>query len=413
MVNIFKAGQKTTAIAGVFTILFAIAKAVVGIISGSIVLLADAIHSAADSFSTFTAWLGLKIAQKKPTQKFPYGFYKAENVAALIISGLILFAGFSIVKEGINKIFTEYQLNIPLIAIILAITDAIVMFLIGSYEIKVGRKINSQSLIADGKESRMHIFSSSVVLIGLIATIINIPYLEGIAGIVISLFIFEVGISSAKDSIFALMDVAPSKKNEQKVKRTLNKISGIRGYDNLKLRKAGPFVFGEVEAKVGKTVNVEKAGQISKIIEQEIKKKVELIDSFAVKVVPFQTKQRKFCIPIEKDQGLDSKIYDHFGRAKKFLFLEMDGKKVKNYCVKDNPYQQKEIRAGLNAASFVVKEKIDFVIITEIGPISLHTLRDNVVDVYQASSDQTINQIIKKLANNELELLKTPTRKKT
>lgn len=413
MVNIFKAGQKTTAIAGVFTILFAIAKAVVGIISGSIVLLADAIHSAADSFSTFTAWLGLKIAQKKPTQKFPYGFYKAENVAALIISGLILFAGFSIVKEGINKIFTEYQLNIPLIAIILAITDAIVMFLIGSYEIKVGRKINSQSLIADGKESRMHIFSSSVVLIGLIATIINIPYLEGIAGIVISLFIFEVGINSAKDSIFALMDVAPSKKNEQKVKRTLNKISGIRGYDNLKLRKAGPFVFGEVEAKVGKTVNVEKAGQISKIIEQEIKKKVELIDSFAVKVVPFQTKQRKFCIPIEKDQGLDSKIYDHFGRAKKFLFLEMDGKKVKNYCVKDNPYQQKEIRAGLNAASFVVKEKIDFVIITEIGPISLHTLRDNVVDVYQASSDQTINQIIKKLANNELELLKTPTRKKT
>ncbi len=413
MINIFKTGQKTTAVAGFFTILFAIAKAVVGIMSGSIVLLADAIHSAADSFSTFTAWLGLKIAQKKPTEKFPYGFYKAENVAALLISGLILFAGFSIVKEGINKIFIEYQLNIPLVAIILAVTDAIVMFLIGSYEIKVGRKINSQSLIADGKESRMHIFSSSVVLMGLIATMAKIPYLEGIAGIVISLFIFKVGISSAKDSIFALMDVAPSKKNEQKIKTILNKISGIRGYDNLRLRKAGPFVFGEAEVKIGKAVNVKRASQISKIIEQEIKKKVELIDSFTVKVVPFQTRQQKFCIPIKEYKSLDSLIYDHFGRAKKFLFLEMDGNKVKNYCVKDNPYKQKEIRAGLNAASFVVKQKIDFVVVTEIGPISLHTLRDNVVDVYQASSGQTINQIINKVVGNKLELLKTPTRKKT
>ena len=172
-------------------------------------------------------------------------------------------------------------------------------------------------------------------------------------------------------------------------------------------------MFGEVEVKIGKTVNVEKAGQISKIIEQEIKKKVELIDSFAVKVVPFQTKQQKFCIPIKENQGLDSKIYDHFGRAKKFLFLEMDGDKLKNYCVKDNPYQQKQVRAGLNAVSFVIKEKIDFVVVTEIGPISLHTLRDNLVDVYQVSSGQTINQIIKKAVNKELELLKTPTRQKT
>jgi len=106
MEDIFKKGQKAALVAGLATVFFAIAKAIAGFISGSIVLMADAIHSATDSFSTFFAWFGLKIAQKEPTEKFPYGFYKVENITALIVSGLIFFAGFEIIKESIVKILT-------------------------------------------------------------------------------------------------------------------------------------------------------------------------------------------------------------------------------------------------------------------------------------------------------------------
>jgi cation diffusion facilitator family transporter len=411
MLSTFKKGQKATIRAGLTTIFFAGAKGIVGIISGSVVLSADAIHSAADSFSTFFAWLGLKIAQKEPTEKFPYGFYKAENITALFISGLILFAGFNIFKESISKIYTEYQLAIPLIAVSVAVLDAIIMFLVGSYEARIGKEINSQSLIADGKESKMHVFSSLIVLIGLFSTWLGFSYLEGIMGMLISFFIFKIGIESARDSIFALMDVSPNKEIEEKIKRVLGNISGVRGFENLKLRKAGPFVFGEVEVKLGRSANINQAREISDNIEKEIKRKVKSVDSLMVGITPEVAGSQKLCIPVEKEEGLDSKISDHFGRAKKFMFIEMEKGKIKKFYFKDNPHSKTKIRAGLEASRFVVKEKIDSIITKEMGPISLHTLRDNLVDVYQGV-DGNIKELLEKFSKEKLKSLVEPTREK-
>ena len=131
--SLFEQGKKTTIIAAFTTIIFAAAKAIVGFLSGSIVLLADAVHSLADSVSAFFVWLGLRIAQKKPTERFPYGFYKAENITALLISLLILFAGYEIFKESINRVYEFSQLSIPFVAVCVALIDAIVMFFIGMF----------------------------------------------------------------------------------------------------------------------------------------------------------------------------------------------------------------------------------------------------------------------------------------
>jgi len=408
---LFKQGRKTTIIAALITIFFAIAKAIVGFLSGSIVLIADAVHSLADSFSAFFVWLGLKIAQKKPTDKFPYGFYKAENVTALLISFLILFAGYEIIKESINRFSGEYQLSIPLIAMGVALLDAIIMFFVGAYEVRVGKKINSQSLIADGKESKMHLFSSSMVLVGLLSAWFKVPYLEGIMGILISLFVFKVGIDSAKDSIFALMDVSPSREIEKKAKKILENISGVRGFENLKLRKSGPFIFGEVQIKIGKTINVKRAYEVSESVEKEIKKKIKPIDSFSVTVLPYQTQKQKICIPIDEDKELNSNISMHFGRANKFIFIEIDNNKIKSFYTKKNPYKEKEIRAGLNTALFIMQEKIDAIITKEMGSISFHTLRDNIVDVY-VGIDGNIKETIKRFLSEKLKILKEPTREK-
>ncbi|RLF25602.1 MAG: cation transporter, partial [Thermoplasmata archaeon] len=153
MEDIFQKGQKITIRVVLVVIAFSVAKGLAGFFSGSVVLLADAVHSAADSFSTFLVWLGLKIAQKKPTERFQYGYYKAENLSTLLVSVLIFYAGFEIVRESLAKIFVSYQLHIPLVAVSVAVLDAIVMFLLGTYEVKIGRKINAQSLVADGSES--------------------------------------------------------------------------------------------------------------------------------------------------------------------------------------------------------------------------------------------------------------------
>ena len=412
MDEVFKTGQKTSLIAASVTITLAIIKAVVGFLSGSLVLLGDAVHSFADSFSSFAAWFGLKIAKKKPTEKFNYGFYKAESVTALIISFLILFAGYSIIKESISNIMSVPELSIPALAMGAAILDGLAMFLVGRYEVKKGRLINSQSLIADGKESRMHLLSSSVVLIGVLAAHFNIPYLEGITGIVISLFIFEAGIDAIKDAIFSLMDVSPDPKIEKTIKKILNKISGLRDFKNLKLRKSGPFIFGEVTAKIGKSLDIKKANEISESIEQSIKQKVKNLDSFTVSFKPFETKKQKVCIPIDKRNGLESKISEHFGRAKYFIFLQLNENKIEDFYIKENIHSDDKVRAGLKSSNFVIKEKVDLVITNQMGPIAFHTLRDNIVDIYK-NSNHSIKDVVKDFANGNLEFLKKPTRKKT
>jgi cation diffusion facilitator family transporter len=411
MEDIFEQGKKATIRAALATVFFAITKAIVGFISGSVVLMADAIHSVADSFTTFAAWFGLRVAQKKPSEKFPFGFYKVENITALLISVIILFAGYGIIRESFQKIFSQYELNIPLIAIGVAILDAIIMFTVGTYEMKVGKKINSQSLIADGRESRLHLLSSSIVLIGLISKIVGIDYLEGIMGIILSLFIFQIGIESAKDSIFALMDVSPSKDIEKEIKNILNGISGLRDFENLRLRKSGPFIFGQVKIKIGKSIDVKRGYEISNKIGKEIKEKVKTVDSFIVSLEPFETSKKKICIPINKGEDLNAEVSDSFSRADKFIFLETDNKEIKKYYIKKNPYKEEEIRAGLKASLFVVEDKIDSIITKEMGPISFHALRDHIVDIYNAE-DGNVRNSIDLLFADKLRFLKEPTKEK-
>jgi len=409
--DIFKRGQKATMVAGLTTLFFALAKGAVGLISGSTILLADAVHSGADAFSTATAWFGLKIAKKEPTEKFRYGFYKVENITALLISGLIFFAGITIVIGSLEKFSTEYEINIPFIAISLAVLDAIFMFLVGTYEMKEGRKINSQSLIADGKESRLHIYSSSLVLIGLISSYLGFFYIEGIFGILISFIIFQAGFESAKDSVFALLDVSPSKEIEKKIRFILEKNPNLEDFQDLKLRKSGPFIFGEVKAKVKKKLSVQGAHEISAAIEAKIKKSIKEIDSFLISIEPYKSSVLKICIPIKNDQGMNSEIPEHFGRADNFIFLLIEKGVVTKRTVKKNPFRERKIRAGLNIVERIMKENIDIVITREIGPISLHTLGDGFIEVYQTKQNK-VEEAVENFIQGKLEELKSPTRKK-
>lgn len=409
--DIFKKGQKATLIAGLTTLFFALAKGVVGFISGSTILLADAVHSGADAFSTATAWFGLKIAKKEPTEKFKYGFYKVENIAALLISGLIFFAGATIIVKSLEKFSTEYEINIPFVAISLAIFDAIFMFWVGTYEMKEGKKINSQSLIADGRESKLHIYSSSLVFIGLISSYFGFFYIEGIFGILISLIIFHAGFESARDAIFALLDVSPSKEIEKKIRLILEENSNLEDFQDLRLRKSGPFIFGEVKVKVKKKLSVQGAHEISTRIEAKIKKSIEEIDSFLISIEPYKSNVLKVCIPIKNNQGMNSEIPKHFGRADNFIFLLIEKGVVTKQTVKKNPFIEKKIRAGLNIVERIMKENIDIVITQEIGPISLHTLGDGLIEVYQTKENK-VEDAIKGFIQGKLEELKSPTRKK-
>ncbi|NIQ06954.1 MAG: cation transporter, partial [Candidatus Korarchaeota archaeon] len=129
----------------------------------------------------------------------------------------------------------------PLPALGMALVMILLSYFLSRYMRRIGKEINSQTLITNAKEKKTDILSSSVTFIAVLLTYYKVPYVEGVIIIFFSLVTFRVGILSAKDAIFALMDVSPGEELKESIKKILDSIAGVEAYENLKCRRAGPF----------------------------------------------------------------------------------------------------------------------------------------------------------------------------
>jgi cation diffusion facilitator family transporter len=406
-----KKGEKAAGIITLLIGLLAGVKALAGFLSGSVILLSDAFHSGSDVISSLASWFGLKIAQRKPDEKFPYGYYKAENLATGLIAILIIGAGIEFFQEGYRGLYELSTLKLAFLALTVAAISAVFDFFSSRYLKRVGQEINSQALLTNAAEKRADVFASSIVFLGIFLSYLKIPYIEGLVTIGISLLLLKIGLTSAKDSVFALMDISPSKVVEKKVIRAIKSVPGIEEFFDLRLRKAGPFIFGETKVGVRKFIDVRRAYEIADKVEEAIKKEVSQIDSFSIHIEPFKSNYRHLVIPIITKKGLSSLVADKFGRAPSFLFVNLEGRKIKGYYLLDNPFKDQKVRAGLAAAKLLVKQKSEVLITKEVGEISFHALRDNLFDIYQAKGEKA-KTVIDNFLKRELEMLSRPTREK-
>ncbi|MBD3230401.1 MAG: cation diffusion facilitator family transporter [Candidatus Lokiarchaeota archaeon] len=412
-----KRGQNASIIAIVIAVSLAIMKGLVGFISGSTSLVSDALNSASDVIVMVASWIGLRIAQKKPTEKFPYGYYKVESLVTLGISIFIIFASITLIIDGISFLisYTAPVLTFPVLSSTVSLISSIAAALTAFYLIRVGRKINSQLLIASGRERIGDVITAISVFISIILSYyFFIPLIEGFVTIGISILILRMGVITAKDAIFSLMDISPSKSIEQKIETIVNNIDNIKSFENLRLRKAGPFIFGEITIKIKKNINVDKAHDISENLEKQIYDKFKEIESFTVHMEPVKLVNYKMVVPVKEREGLDSRISKHFGRARDYIILNIKKGEIIDFHSIKNPYIDKERRAGLSAIKMLLKkEPIDVLITNQMGEISYHTLHDQLIDIYKCTdNDITVKEIFKKFIDEELEYLKSPTKEK-
>jgi cation diffusion facilitator family transporter len=403
-----KKGQRASGIATVATLFLSVVKGIVGILSGSLLLIADAIHSAVDILAIFAAWFGLRLSQRKPNQRFPYGYYKAENLATLVAVGFIFYAAYEIFTRSYARLFSPSAITMPAIAIAVPLGSAALSAVIARYEEKVGKKISSQSLIANAHESYADVLSSLVVFAGILLTYLGISYVEGIIGILLSLLVIKIGIENARKAVYSLMDASPDSEIEKHIRGIILKTEGAKDVKDLRIRESGTLLFGEAVLKVTGSIDVKRGHEVSEKVEQKIKKRYPRIESFLLHIEPDKKELLKVVIPIAEDKGLDSEVMGHFGRADSFLVAQVRKKKILSWKIIKNPFKKKEVRAGLSATKQVLKAKPDVVVLKKIGEISYHTLRDGYVDLYMTKG-RTAKDVLNNLMNGRLEKLKKPT----
>lgn len=412
-IEVLQKSEKAALVTTLATVFLAVAKGVVGYITGSLVLLTDSLHSAVDIFPIFAAWFGLKISQRDPDEKFPYGYYKAESIASFVVSLFILYISGQFILEGYKKLFAVSEISLPLAAAGAALTSVIASGLIAKYQKKAGEATNSQSLIANARESFADVLSSGMVLVAIILSYYRVPYVEGAVTIFIALLILKIGLGTLKDSIYGLMDISPSSDIEKDVIGAIGEVAGVEGFADLKLRRSGPFIFGEVTVMVRKYVDVERAHEIADSLEDEVKDRVGRLDSFTIHVEPYQTDKLHVVIPVEEKDGKNAKVSEHFGRAPfhAMIYVDRTNEEIEELEFRKNEFKDKEVRAGLNLCRELVKEKIDVVISQEMGEISFHSLRDNLVEIYH-SEGEAIEEAVGNFFADELQRLEKPTREK-
>jgi len=384
-----KEGEKVARNSAIFIFLLSLVESFIGFLSGSAILVSDGLHNIGDSMAGFASWFGLKISQRKPDEKFPYGYYKVETLTTLFVSILILYAAFELILRGYSKLFTISELTMPFQAMGIALVTMISSYFISKYMRKTGEKINSQSLIANSKERGTHVFSSAIAFVAIILTFYKVPYVEGIVTIIFSFLVLKIGIFSIKDSLLALMDVSPSEEIEKNIKKIIKSTSGVENFEGLRLRRTGPFIIGEVKIKTKKSLDVKRAHGISDKIEDKIKSKIEEVISFNIHIEPYKFKKQKIAMPTENKNGLKSRLSSHFGRAKYFILVNLNEKKIESYYFKENKYRE--------------------IITGSIGTISFHTLRDHLIDIYY-SNEKNVQDSISNFIGGKLKLLEKPTK---
>jgi len=158
-------GENIAKLSSLVVAIIGLTKGAFGLFTGSMALLAQAIDSFTDVFASITVYLGLKLARKKPTERFPYGYYRAENLASLIIAGTIVVSGLEIARESIMRFLQPEAVFLPHAAMSIAVISVPLLYFLGRHNMSVGEEINSQAIVGQAKNFTLDAYSSLLVFV--------------------------------------------------------------------------------------------------------------------------------------------------------------------------------------------------------------------------------------------------------
>jgi cation diffusion facilitator family transporter len=226
-----------------------------GIAGNSTAMIADAMHSFSDLYTTFIVMIGVKMANRKADKEHPYGHERFECVSAILLSGVLVFVGGGIGWAGIQQIISggyygDEIVTPGLIALIVAIATVVIKAVLYLYKRGIAKKINSSALLADAWHHLSDSLSSIGSFLGILGARMGCPILDPLAAVVISLFIFKVAFDVFKDAINKMTDKACDDETEAEMRKVILSQKDVLGIDLLKTRLFGDRAYVDVEISV-------------------------------------------------------------------------------------------------------------------------------------------------------------------
>lgn len=327
--------------------------------SGSLAVAAEMVHNLVDLVASVAVLAGVKISERE-SRDFPYGLYKVENVVAVGVAILIFFTGYEIAKEAILAEAGQATVNGWMLAGV--VLSAVIPLAFSLYEMRVGRELNSPSLMADAAEYRAHVFSSGVVFLALIGQVVGWP-LDRYAALVIVVLIAKTGWELLADGMRVLLDASLDAETLDQIRAIIEAEPLVTDVRSLVGRNAGRYRF--IEADVALRIDdLEKAHATSQRIETTIRAEVPHVERVLLHYEPRTRSHLHYAVPLADAGG---SVSEHFGEAPYFGLVTVrvaDGQ-IEHQEVVANPHTEVEKAKGIRVGEWLVGRKTDIVLLRE------------------------------------------------
>ncbi len=322
--------EKIAGLSALANFVLAVGKILVGMLVGATSVFAEGLHSGMDVLSSLISYVGIKIAKKPVDEGHPYGHYKFEVLSGLFITLILFVTGLWIIYSAYQSFSVPSEIKIGYLALGVMVFSAIVNEVMARLKIYYGKKESSISLLSDGVHSRVDVWASLAVLIGLLFTKYWI-YADSLLALLIGLYIIKESFSLGKEATDSLLDASAGKEIEEDIRKIAEK-SKVEISD-MKTQKKGSAVTANLEIKLPSKISVEEATKISNDIKKELIKEIETLEYVAIQIRSHDVTDSYF-----KPKDVVSKVAERgFGWQRKGKFkgevAEARGKGPEGYCV--------------------------------------------------------------------------------
>jgi len=354
----------------------------IAVASSSLAVGAEMVHNLMDLLTAIAVLIGIRLATRK-SRAFPYGLYKLENLVTVALAGMIFITAYEIGREALFVPLHEPTVNLwMLTGLLVAIAIPLVF---SHFELRAGRAANSPALIADAKEYKGHVLTTGLAFVALLGQWFHFP-LDRIAALIIVVVIGKTGWDLLVDGIRVLLDASLDADTLLKIREIVASEPTVAEVESVTGRNAGRFRFIEIEVTL-RSSDLEKAEAATQHIERQIRQSILNVERVLIHAEPKRRTHLRYAAPLADTDGT---LSEHFGEAPYFALItvrQADGTLGKKQIV-ENPYQHEAKAKGIRVSEWLVKQKVDLVLLKRSlrgkGPV--YVFGDAAVEMWETEA---------------------------
>lgn len=287
-------GVVSSVVGIVCNLFLAILKFILGILSHSIAVTADAANNLSDSASSVVTLVGFKLSSKPADREHPFGHGRIEYICALVIAFLVLLVGFELGKTSVSRITSGASATFSPFVVFGLFLSVCVKLWMSVFNKTLGRKISSSAMEAVSADSLSDALATGVTLISIIAAKFTTLPVDGYIGILVSLLVMWAGIGIVRDTLTPLLGTAPNPELVKNIHDEILSYDKILGIHDLIVHEYGPGrIFASLHAEVSSTENIMDSHGLIDLIESEVSKKLGI--EILIHMDPLEVENEEVC----------------------------------------------------------------------------------------------------------------------